>query len=101
MELQTNLKRILTLEGRLVAVSADSLQTAIQTKSSLKLSFDVLADTKRKVIQLYGILHPEENLARPAVFVIDQKGYVRFRYIGKNAADRPTNARIINALKWL
>lgn len=82
-------------------MSADDLQTAIQTKLSLKLSFDVLADSKRKIIQLYGILHPDENLARPAVFLIDQRGYLRFRYIGSNAADRPTNARIINALKWL
>ncbi len=101
MQLQADTEKIKELKGGLAAISSDRLETAIQTKTVLELSYNILPDTKRQVIQLYGILHPDEGIARPAVFVIDQKGFVRFRHIGKNAGDRPTNARIINALKWL
>jgi alkyl hydroperoxide reductase subunit AhpC len=54
-----------------------------------------------KVIQLYGVLHPEEGVSRPATFIIDPGGLVRFQHVGKNVADRPSPVLLLNNLRWL
>ena len=61
----------------------------------------MLPDPEKKLIRRYSVLHPQEEVARPATFIIDKKGVVRFRHIGKDAADRPKNVRLLNALRWL
>ena len=101
MQLQSELSKIEALKAQVVAVSDDNLDTALNTKASLRLKFTVLPDPNKEVIRRYSVLHPDEGIARPAVFIIDKEGVVRFRYIGKNAADRPKNVRLLNALRWL
>lgn len=101
MQLQSHLKEIHQLKGEVVAISADELSTALSTKSSLGITFTVLPDPRKKIIRLYGILHPNEGIARPSVFIVDRKGFVRYRYVGKDAADRPKTALLVNVLRWL
>ena len=101
MQLQSKVKKIRELGAEVVAVSADEGQTADATRKALRLGFPVLSDPEKKVIRLYGILHPDEGIARPTIFIIDRKGFVRFRYIGKDAADRPKTELIVNLLQWL
>ncbi len=101
MELQSDLSKINALKAQVVAVSADNLDTALNTKASLRLKFTILPDPNKEVIRRYSVLHPDEGIARPAVFIIDKEGVVRFHYIGKNAADRPKNVRLLSALRWL
>ena len=101
MELQSDLSKINALKAQVVAVSADNIDTALNTKASLRLKFTILPDPNKEVIRRYSVLHPDEGIARPAVFIIDKEGVVRFRYIGKNAADRPKNVRLLSALRWL
>ena len=101
MQLQAHRKEIQDLKGEIVAISSDELPTAIVTKSSLGLKFTILPDPDKKIIRLYHVLHPEEGVARPAVFILDSKGFVRYRYIGKDAADRPRASLLVNVLRWL
>lgn len=101
MQLQAGLSEIERLKGQVVAISGDDLRTALAAKGSLGVTYTVLPDPEKKTIRLYGVLHPEEGIARPAVFIIDRKGLVRFRYIGKDAADRPMMALLLNVLRWL
>ena len=101
MQLQARLSQFKKLKAQVVALSADNLQTVLKTKETLRLSFTVLPDPRKKVIRLYSVLHPKEGVARPSIFIIDPKGFVRYRYIGKDAADRPKTARLVNVLRWL
>jgi peroxiredoxin len=101
VQLQAKLNEFKKLKAEVVSISSDSSQTARSTKASLGLSFDVLADPEKKTIKLYSVLHPEERIARPAVFVIDKKGVVRYLKIGKDAADRPKTTLLLNVLRWL
>jgi peroxiredoxin len=101
VQLQSDLSKIKALKAQVVAVSADNFDTALNAKASLRLKFTILPDPNKEVIRRYSVLHPDEGIARPAVFIIDKEGVVRFRYIGKNAADRPKNVRLLNALRWL
>ena len=89
------------LKASLVAISADDAETVRKTVSSLRLTYTVLPDPEHKVIKGYGVLHPEEGISRPATFIIDGGGLVRFRHIGKNVADRPNPALLLNILRLL
>jgi peroxiredoxin len=37
----------------------------------------------------YNVLDDATNIAKPATFVLDEDGVVRWRYVGTNKADRP------------
>ena len=47
----------------------------------------VALDVSLNLVRAIGI---EDNLARPTSLVIDKEGIVRFAYVGKTIADRPS-----------
>jgi len=65
------------------------------------VKFLLVSDVQRRVIRQFGVLHPTEGMARPAVFIIDKKGVVRFLYVGRDYTDRPPIESILQALAWL
>ena len=67
MALQSDLSKINALKAQVVAVSADNLDTALNTKASLRLKFTILPDPNKEVIRRYSVLHPDEGIARPAL----------------------------------
>lgn len=66
------------------------------------IAFPILIDADRSVIKRYGVYHligvDALNIARPAVFVIDTQGVVRWQHVGRHQADRPSIAQIEDAL---
>ena len=69
------------------------------TVSQLGLTYPVLSDSSRKYIQDYNVLHPQEGIARPAMFVVDREGIVRWQDVGMNAADRPPIGEVLEQLR--
>jgi alkyl hydroperoxide reductase subunit AhpC len=63
------------------------------------LTYPVLSDESRQYIRAYDVLHPQEGIARPSVFVVDRTGTIRWQYIGTAASDRPPMATILEQLK--
>jgi alkyl hydroperoxide reductase subunit AhpC len=47
------------------------------------------------------VLHPQEGIARPALFILDRDGVVRWNYIGMSASDRPPIDEILSQLRAL
>lgn len=66
------------------------------------LPFNILIDESRDVIKAYGAWHriglDAWNIARPALFLIDPTGQIRYSYIGENQQDFPTGEDIDRAL---
>ncbi len=64
--------------------------------------FPVLPDESREVVKAYGVyVHvnlESYNIARPAVFLVDGKGIIRYIYVGYNQADYPTAQEVLAAL---
>lgn len=85
----------------MVGVSVDNVLTIHRTARELGVQFLLLSDEKRRIIKLFGVLHPKEGISRPATFIIDKRGYVRYRYIGKDFTDRPAVKRLIQVISWL
>jgi peroxiredoxin len=68
------------------------------------LDFPLLSDPDHSVIARYGLLNPSDPdrpIPHPTVFVIDQEGLVRWKFIEINYKVRPTNEDILGALAAL
>ncbi|TAM74659.1 redoxin domain-containing protein [bacterium] len=66
------------------------------------IAFPILIDADRAVIKRFGVYHrlgiDAVNIARPAVFVLDAQGVVRWQHVARNQFDRPSVAQIDAAL---
>ena len=38
----------------------------------------------------YGVAMEGRDIAVPAVFIVDRKGAIRFKYVGESMTDRPS-----------
>ena len=69
----------------------------------LNLPFILLSDTKFEGIDRYGVRDPNPHerlksmgitqLSKPAAFVIDETGVVRYRYVGKQCVGTDPRTR--------
>lgn len=66
------------------------------------ISFPFLLDEDRVVTKLYGLHHAfgadAVNIARPATFVIDRGGVVRYLYRGENQHQRAPIDEVLKAV---
>jgi peroxiredoxin len=57
------------------------------------------------VLKAYGVWHrvglDAWNIARPALFLIDTEGNIRYSYIGKSQDDFPSHEEIVKELDRL
>jgi peroxiredoxin len=69
------------------------------------LPFNILIDESRDVLKAYGVWQRLAldgwNIARPALFLIDKTGLVRYSYIGKTQEDFPAHHEILAELDRL
>jgi peroxiredoxin len=62
------------------------------------LPFPVVLDIGLKGVDALGI---RKDLSKPATYILDKKGHVRFAYVGSSLADRPSIKAIIKQLDAL
>ncbi len=60
--------------------------------------FPLLIDTGLKAVDLLGI---RKDLSKPATYILDQTGAIRFAYVGETLADRPSIRAILQQLDTL
>ena len=67
------------------------------------ISFPFLLDEDRAVAKTYGIYHrlgtDAINIARPATFIADRKGVLRFVYVSSHQRDRADVGLMLENLK--
>jgi len=90
-----------------VAISVDGPEASRRLAERLRLGFPLLSDPEKRAIRAYGVEETKTiegyppGIARPAVFVIDRSGRVRFKHISRDYADRPWNSVVLANLKGL
>jgi len=66
------------------------------------LPFDVLIDDRRDMAKAYGVWHriglDALNIARPAVFLIEEDGSIGYSFIGDNQKEYPTQDDLMKAI---
>jgi peroxiredoxin len=69
----------------LVALSVDPPETSRALAAQLGLPFPLLSDTRRQVLEAYGVLNRREKggIAYPATFALSRERVVRFRSLDR------------------
>lgn len=81
-----------------VAVVVDPVERNAEIADDLALDYRIAADPELKVIDAYGLRHEREGdtpIARPATFLIDAQGVVRWRDTTDNFRLRPRPEEIL------
>jgi peroxiredoxin len=85
-----------------VAQSSEPVRTYIEETG---LPFDILIDKSRGVLKAYGVWHAfglsAWNIARPALFLIDRSGAIRYSFIANKQQEFPSHAEILGAIEKL
>jgi peroxiredoxin len=87
---------------RVVGVSVDPVEVSHTLGQKAGLTFPLLSDPEEKVIRPYDLLHirggPKgANIARPAEFLIDPTGVVRWVNLTDDVTVRASGAEVLRA----
>jgi peroxiredoxin len=92
----------------IVAVSGEGVQKGKELLKKLSLPFTLLSDPNFEAIDRYGVRNSDisermikagiTRLPKPSAFIIDKAGILRYKYVGKNAPDRPKNEDLLKIL---
>ena len=67
------------------------------------LPFNILVDESRDVLKAYGVWQPvglmSWNIARPALFLIDPTGAIRYSFVADRQDEFPTHEEILEAIR--
>jgi len=103
--LQQSLKE---LESRNIRVAAISVDPPATTKSHIEkqgYTYTFLSDEKMEVLEKYDLVHKAgfrgADISRPAEFLLDPTGTVRWLNLTDNYRKRPTGADIVKAFDAL
>jgi peroxiredoxin len=70
--------------------------------ASNPMPFPLLADEHREVAKSWGVYvsfnYESFRIARPATFLIDPEGIIRYVHVGKNQFDRPSPRAVLAAV---
>jgi methyl-accepting chemotaxis protein len=88
-----------------VAVVAQSAERVRHYIEETGLPFNILIDESRDVLKSYGVWHAVGfsawNIARPALFLIDRSGAIRYSFIAQRQDEFPSHEEILQALDRL
>ena len=66
------------------------------------LPLDVLIDDSRETVKAYGVWHPigfdAWNIARPALFLVDRQGIIRYSFVASSQFEFPTHEEIVGEI---
>jgi len=85
-----------------VAISVDPPETSARQAKKLGYTFTFLSDPTTETIRNYDLLHPKggpkgEDIARPAEFLLDRAGAVRWVNLTENILVRARPEEVLRA----
>ena len=91
--------------AQVFGVSTDTFFALKAWADQQRLNFPLLSDYNKDVIRSYGVVNPDmiglKDIAKRAVFVIDQEGVVRHREVLEDARNEPNYDSVRAALAAL
>ena len=91
---------------RVVGISVDPPEVNRRQSQKRGYTFPLLSDPKAEVIRRYDVLHPGAgpkgaDIARPAEFLIDSNGTVRWVNLTENIAVRARPEQVLDAFNQI
>lgn len=91
--------------AQVFGISTDTFFTLKAWADQQQFNFPLLSDYNKDVIRLYGVVNPDmiglRDIAKRAVFVIDQQGTVRHRQVLEDARNEPDYQQVFAAVASL
>ncbi len=88
--------------AEIVCVAPHSLTETSRLAAELRLPFPVLADPGHRVFDAYGVHRRLLSLGqRPAVYVVDHNGRIRYAHVGRQQWEIPPSSRVLAVLDSL
>jgi methyl-accepting chemotaxis protein len=85
-----------------VAVVAQRSEKVRRYIENTGLPFNILVDDSRDVVKAYGVWHQigfdAWNIARPALFLVDRGGVIRYSFVASSQSEFPTHEEIIREI---
>lgn len=85
----------------MVGISVDPTDKSQELASKLSLPFPLLEDKGLSVTRTYKVADEKNEIAFPAVFVVNRAGAIVWKYLGEAPPDRPPTAEVLTALESL
>lgn len=97
--MQAEYHRFRARGAEVLAVAVQGVTQASVVRELGRLEFPVLADESHAVSEAFGVFNRlGDNLAAPAVFIIDERGRIIWSHIGRDANDYPTPSDILSRM---
>ena len=95
-------ERFTALGAEVLAISAESPERSEAYLRSHPLPYPTLVDAEHEVFDAYDVTSRMMSLGqRPALFVLDADGIVRFEEVGAQQYNIPPNDKVIEVLESL
>lgn len=98
-------KGLRKLGGQVVGISVDSTYSLKAFSQTYNLPFPLLSDFNKKVSKQYGVLEDTwggqgyRGVSKRAVFVVDSRGVLRYKWITDTPSDEPPYVEVTKALQ--
>lgn len=97
-EIQSNIEGYRQQGASVVGVTLDLPPRSEGLVAELGLSFPLLS-VDSATFSEWEVLNPEQGVTLPATYIVDRDGVIRFRHVGRNAADRASAAAVMTVLQ--
>jgi peroxiredoxin len=100
-------KPLMVLGAQIVGISVNDPFTNRAFAERNSLPFPILSDYSRNTIQEYGVLHKNfaglkgYTVAKRSVFILDEAGRVRYRWVSEDPSKEPEYGEVMNQLSEL
>jgi peroxiredoxin len=92
----------LSLGVQVVAIVAQRSEKVKRFIEDTGLPFHILVDDSRETVKAYGVWHPigfdAWNIARPALFLVDRQGIIRYSFVASSQFEFPTHEEIVREI---
>jgi peroxiredoxin len=100
--LREDIDRFTEVGARVVAIAPDTADGVAKFVQGNEYPFSLLADERHEVFDTYDVISTMMSLGqRPALFVVDREGVVRFDSIGTQQWQIPSNDNVLKVLSSL
>lgn len=100
--MRDDIERFSTAGARVVAIAPETAEGVARFVADNGYPFSLLADPEHTVFDAYDVANRLMSLGqRPAVFVVDRSGVVRFDSIGTQQWQIPSNDNVLSVLSSL
>ena len=100
--MRDDIDRFTTAGARVVAIAPDTAEGVAKFVSGNEYPFSLLPDEDHVVFDAYDVINTLMSLGqRPALFVVDPQGVVRFDSIGTQQWQIPSNDNVLAVLSSL